>query len=103
MTCSFIKWISQRISDDRDVMGVEGVIWGFLFKYVEEVVPDARANLGELAGGDNLFVDVKHILGGLFFIFDFLQKFLFQAQKVQVPGIKDLLFISIVNFIPNNA
>ena len=61
-------------------MGVEGVIWGFLFEYVEEVVPGVRANHGELAGGDNLFVDVKHILGGLLFIFDFLQKFLFQAQ-----------------------
>ena len=70
MTCSFIKWISQRISDDRDFMGVEGIIWGFLFKYVEEVVPGARANLGELAGGVNLLVDVKNIPCSLFFIFD---------------------------------
>ena len=84
-------------------MDVEGIIWGLLFKHVQEMVPGVGCNLGELVGGYDLFVDVKHILGGLLFIFDFLQKFLFQAQKVQAPGIKDLLFISIVSFIPRNA
>ena len=84
-------------------MRLEGIIGGFLFKYVEELVPGGRANLGELVGDDNLLVDVKNILCGLFFIIDFLQKFLFQAQQFQAPGIKDLLFITIVNVIPSNA
>ena len=84
-------------------MRLEGIIGGFLFKYVEELVPGGRANLGELAGGDNLFVDVKNILCGLFFFFDLFQKNLLEAQKVQAPGIKDLFFITIVNFIPSNA